>query len=518
MRIRSVTIAALVTLLSASLGLAADSTAPISNPNFASSLAEGVSFLHRHRFNEALAKFEEALAIKPKSAHAMSLKARTLRNLNRTDEAMAAVKKAMASEPKSVQPYLALASFSMKDKNIAKAKEYLTQAERIEPHNAEVAGLMSSCLVLEKNYKGALIYANEAVKRQPDALRFAQRAAIYRMLGDRAKELKDYDKAVALEPKSPNFATERATTLFYVAKYQQAMNEVNRALSLDVKFAPAYYIRGNINWILKRGQSAFSDLNRALSMEENGSWYHFRGSMYEVNRDYRAALNDQLKADKLLPDQPHIKYSISRLYQDLLEPKQALRYINEAIKLDSKNSEYYDHRSAIYRTMMEYELATRDDNRSIEFSKKPPINALINRIRYNRFNKKFDLALKDQNRIISYFPNRVGLKEGRALIYLERADFTHNLADYQHAKEDLDAVITKFPNDHNYEFRAKANLKLGNLKAALADINQAIVKQPGMSSYYQLRADIHKSMGKPDEARKDLSAAKAADDAAMPPH
>lgn len=518
MRIRSVIIAVFTTLLSASLGLAADSTGHISNPKYEGYIAEGASLLHRHRFNEALVKFDEALAIKPKSAHALSLRARALRNLDRKGDALAAVKKAIASEPKSVQPYLALASFSLKDKNIAKAKEYLAQAERVEPNNFEVAGLMSSCLVLEKNYKGALIYANEAVKRQPDALRFAQRAAIYRMLGDRAKELKDYDKAVALDPNSPNFATERATTLFYVAKYQQAMNEVNRALSLDAKFAHAYYIRGNINWALKRGANAFADLNKALSIEENGGWYHFRGAMYEVNRDYRAALNDQIKADKLLPDQPDIKYSISRLYQDLLEPKQALRYINEAIKLDSKNSEYYDHRSAIYRTMMEYELATADDSRSIEFSKKPPINALINRIRFNRFNKKFDLALKDQNRIISYFPNRVGLKEGRALIYLERADFTHSLADYQHAKEDLDAVIAKFPNDHNFEFRAKANLKLGNLKAALADINQAIVKQPGMSSYYQLRADIHKSMGKTNEARKDLAAAKAADDAAMPPH
>jgi len=44
------------------------------------------------------------------------------------------------------------------------------------------------------------------------------------------------------------------------------------------------------------------------------------------------------------------------------------------------------------------------------------------------------------------------------------------------------------------------------------------VKQPGMSSYYQLRADIHKAMGKPEEARKDMAAAKVADDAALPPH
>ena len=52
---------------------------------------------------------------------------------------------------------------------------------------------------------------------------------------------------------------------------------------------------------------------------------------------------------------------------------------------------------------------------------------------------------------------------------------------------------------------------------ALADCNKAIVKQPGMSSYYLLRADIHKAMGKTKEAQKDIAAAKAADQASLPP-
>lgn len=235
-------------------------------------------------------------------------------------------------------------------------------------------------------------------------------------------------------------------------------------------------------------------------------------------RELRRALSDELKAEKLLPDQPAVKVAISRLYHSLLEPKLALKYITEAIKLDPKNSDYYDERSQIYRTMMEYELSVADDSKSIEYAKRPPVNAYINRIRYYRAKKKFDLALKDQNQLISMLPNRVGLKEGRALIYLERAEQTHSRADYQHAKEDLDEVLVALPNETHYSMRAQANLKLGNLKAALADVNQAIVKQPGMSSYYQLRADIHKAMGKTEEMRKDMAAAKVADDAALPPH
>src|SRR5262249_28129242 len=154
-----------------------------------------------------------------------------------------------------------------------------------------------------------------------------------------------------------------------------------------------------------------------------------------------------------------------------------------------KNPEHYEQRSEIYRTTMDYNLSVADDSKAIEYATKPPVTSLIKRIRFYRMEKKFDLALKDQNRIMGYFPGRVGTKESRAQIYLEKGDYTHSKEDYQHAREDYSAVIAKFPTDVLLNGRAQANLKLGNLKEALDDCNQAIVRQPGMSSYYVLRAD-----------------------------
>lgn len=485
---------------------------------FESLLSEGSAQIQKHHFKEALGRLDEAIRIKPRSARALSLKARALRYLNRNEEALALIKEAKESEPKSIQPYITMASFCLKDKNVGKAREYLAQAEKIEPQSYEIDGIKGTCLILEKNPRAAFVYVDKALRKHPDAHRYAQRAAIYRVLGDRKNELKDYEKAISLDSKNPVYATERATTLFYMHDLQRALTEVNKAIALDDKYAQAYFIRANINWLLKQAPLALADIDRALSLEENASYFYFRSTVFEVRRELRRALSDLLRADKLAPNEAYINFAIGRVYHGLLEPKLALKYITRAIELDPNNSEYYDQRSQIYRTMMEYELAVLDDTRSIEHAKQPPINALVNRVRYYRFNKKYDLALKDQNRIISYFPKRVGLKEARALIYLERAEQTKSKSDYIHAKEDFDLVITKLPNDCNYSLRAKANLKLGNLKEALADINQAIVKQPGMSSYYQMRAEIHKAMGKPDEARKDLAAAKSADEAAMPPH
>ena len=474
--------------------------------------------MHVRRYEEALAKFDQAIAIKPKSAHAHCLRARALKNLKRDEEAAAEVKTAMACEPKSKHPYLTLAVFNMREKNLSKAREYLAKAEQLEPHNYETAGVTASLLTMEKKYKEAIPYVNEAMKTAPDAFRYAQRAALYRMLGNRKKELEDYNKACAMDPKSALYATERATTFLQTGKLQEGMKEANRAISLDSKYALAYYIRANLEWNLKMPNATLSDLGKAISLEESGTYYHFRGSVYEVKGEWKRALNDQLKADKLIPDQSYIKAAVSRLYHRLLEPKQALVYISAAIKLEPKNAKYYEERSQVYRTMMDYKLSVDDDTKAIEYSKEPPINSLISRIRYYRIEKKFDLALKDQNRIMSYYPGRVSLKEGRAQIYLEKGDYGHSKEDYQRAKEDYDAVIAKFPTDANLNARARANLKLGNLKEALADCNQAIVKQPGMSSYYVLRADIHKAMGKPQESAKDLAAAKAADQAALPPH
>ncbi len=482
-----------------------------SDPKFETFLSQGATFLHEKHFSEAMAKFDQALLVKPKSAHALSLRARALRNLNRNGEALAEVKKAMACDPKSVQPYLALASFSLKDKNTAQARQYLAQADKIEPHNYEVMGLLGTCLTLEKKYKQALPCVTESLSKHPQSHRFAQRAAIYRLLGDHKNALKDYDKAVSIEPKSAVYATERATTYFHLGRLQESLTEVNRALSLDPKYGLAYYIRANVEMVLKQTPLALTDVGKAISLTESGTFYYFRATIYEMQRDLRRALNDLLKADKLDPDQAHIKFALSRVSHALLEPKPALQYINEAIRLEPKNAAHYEHRSQIYRMMMEYELSVADDTRAIEYAKEPPVNSLINRIRYYRATKKFDLALKDQNRIISYFPpGRVGLREARAQIYLEKGD-------YANAKKDLDAVIVKYPTDANLSARARVNLNLKKVNEALVDCNKAIVKQPGMSSYYLLRADIHKAMGKTQEAKKDMAAAKAADQASLPP-
>jgi tetratricopeptide (TPR) repeat protein len=474
-------------------------------------LSEGSSQLQRRRYQDALAKFDLALKAKPNSAHAMSLKARALQNLKRKQEAQLLLKAAMAADPKSIQPYLSLASFSLREKQFEKARQYLAQAERLQPGSYEVAGVTGSLLLSEKKYKEALPYFNEAIAKHPDAFRYAQRAVTYRLLKDKKNELKDYERAIALSPKSAEYATERATTLLNDGKLQQALTEVNRALSLDDKYALAYYIRANVELKLLQRPLAMADINKAIALEDAGGFRYFRALLFEQVRDFDKALKDLQIADEVSPNQAHIKAELCRVYHRLLDPKAALAVISEAIKLEPKNSEYYDLRSHVYRTMMEFELAAQDDGKSIEYAVKPPVNALVNRVRYYRLKSKYDLALKDQNRLVSCFPDRVGLREQRAQIYEE-------MGDYRRAKEDIDAVLKEFPTDANYSLRARVNLKLKKYAEALSDINKAIVMQPGMSTHYVLRAEIHEAAGNKKEAQKDRASAKAADQAAMPPH
>lgn len=480
-------------------------------PSYERLLSEGSTQLHERHYKDAIAKFDLALKAKPNSAHAMSLKARALQNLNLKNEAQVLLKKAMAVDPKSIQPYLSLAAINMREKDYAKVRQYLAQAEKIEPHSYEVSSMTGSLLVNEKKYKEALPYFDQAIAKHPDAFRHAQRAAAYRLLGDRKSELKDYERAVALNPKSAEYATEHATTLFHDKKLQQALTEINRALSLNDKYALAYYLRANIELQLAQRPLAMADINKAIALEDSGDFRYFRAFLFEHIRDFDKALNDLKIADKISPNQGHIKAELCRVYHRLLDPKAALAVINEAIKLDPKKSEYYELRSHVHRTMMDFDLSAQDDSKAIEYATKPPVNPLVNRIRYYRLKGKYELALKDQNRLMSYFPKRVGIREQRAEIYEE-------MGDHKRAKEDLDAVINRFPTDVNYSLRARVNLKLKKYAEALSDINKAIVSQPGMSTYYVLRAEIHDAMGKKKEAQKDRASAKSADQAALPPH
>lgn len=140
-----------------------------------------------------------------------------------------------------------------------------------------------------------------------------------------------------------------------------ALRNYDRAISLDPNYAPAYYNRGLFRYQLGEREGALSDYNRALSLEPGNALAHYnRGIVrYELG-DKSGAVADYSEAIALNPTLTLAYYNrgIARYY--LGEREAAAEDLNQAIALDSTYPPAYYNRGNIRARLADLEGASAD--------------------------------------------------------------------------------------------------------------------------------------------------------------
>ena len=90
--------------------------------------------------------------------------------------------------------------------------------------------------------------------------------------GDKVGALKDYNKAIALDPNFSYF-DRRGFLKFLQKDYHGALIDYNKVIELN-PYAEAYNIRGNIKCFLEDKQGAMKDYNKCIELDpESGNAY-----------------------------------------------------------------------------------------------------------------------------------------------------------------------------------------------------------------------------------------------------
>lgn len=112
-------------------------------------------------------------------------------------------------------------------------------------------------------------------------------------MGDLDAAMRDYNRALAIDPKDTGAYNNRANIKLHKGDIDGATADYNRALQLDPKNASVYHNRGAPEVIKGDVGRAVADFNHALQLNPklDGSYWG-RGNANFIGRDWAAALRD----------------------------------------------------------------------------------------------------------------------------------------------------------------------------------------------------------------------------------
>lgn len=142
------------------------------------------------------------------------------------------------------------------------------------------------------------------------------------MTGDNQHAFADQTKALALKPDDPELLTDRSVTEVSMARYWQAVDDLNRAHDLAPDRVDVLIFRASAYRFLQTYDLARDDIERAIKLEpDNPEAYLERGVLRSLTKDLEGARADWQHTIALAPGTP----VANQAKADLLQLDQATK-------------------------------------------------------------------------------------------------------------------------------------------------------------------------------------------------
>jgi tetratricopeptide (TPR) repeat protein len=311
-----------------------------------------------------------------------------------------------------------------------------------------------------EDYKKAYEDFSKAIELAPSqAARpyFARGHYYYWRLGLNQEAIKDYSKAIQLEPKNGEYYCHRAVSYEELGKNDDALKDFNKAIELNPAESWNYTWRGLLyaKNLQQYEQEAINDFTVAIKLEsKHYTYYLLRADVYKRLNKVKQAVEDYSKAIELSPKEP-LSYTYMQrgwAYVSSGEYQPAINDYTRVIKEDPKNAEAYDRRGFVYLVRNQYDKSLLDFNKAIELD---PLNSEYYTHRCDFYVDKADigkalqlkkmptkkgkgflrLAIRDCDKAINLDSKNADAYFHRATAFFFIGDFNKHDSDKQMVKE-----------------------------------------------------------------------------------
>jgi predicted O-linked N-acetylglucosamine transferase (SPINDLY family) len=256
------------------------------------------------RLQEALAGYDQALAIKPENVDALYNRGNALRNLKHFEDAVASYDRALAIRPDYAEA-LNNRGTTLQDLNhLEDALASYDRALAIKPDYVEALNNRGNTLRDLKRLDDALVSYDSALAMKPDyAEALNNRGATLQDLKCFEDALASYDKALTIKPDYSTALNNRGNALQGLKRFEDALASYDKALTINPDYTEALINRGNTLQGLKRFEDALASYDQALAIKpENAEALYNRGNALRDLKRFGDALASYDKALAIKPD------------------------------------------------------------------------------------------------------------------------------------------------------------------------------------------------------------------------
>jgi tetratricopeptide (TPR) repeat protein len=312
----------------------------------------GSTLLALGRREEAIASFEEAVALAPDLVEAHYEMGVALSLLKRDDEAVAIWEKALAIDPDFAEAACALGRALDALGRHEDAIGRFEQALDVDPDYAEARfGLATVELALGR-HTDALASFDKALASQPDhAASLCGRARVLSALGRHDEAVASCERAAALSPADARIAVELAHALDLAERTSEAIAVCERAVSLDPNLASAHAELGSLRAIsgdIDAGRAAY---DKALALEpRNPEHYLTAVAARRVARDEPLLRRMEALASDIASlsdaEQASLHLALGKAYADVGEHERSFQHFLAGRTL-KRRAIHYNARTAV---------------------------------------------------------------------------------------------------------------------------------------------------------------------------
>ena len=303
-----------------------------------------------NRFDIAIVRFEQTLAIKPNFAEAHNNLGDALQIIGKTEGAINHFKQAITLKPDFAEAHYNLGNCLLKLEQTEEAINHFKQAITLKPDFAEAHNNLGNGLLKLEQTEEAINHFKQAITLKPD---FAE---AHNNLGNgfqKQEHLEDacifYKQAITLKPDFVEAYYNLGNSLLEHGKLEDALTHFRQVISLKPDFIDAYIQSGIISKALGQMEDSIAYFEQALTQRPDcaSAYYHLAAI---DPKEEQVSKIETLLSSPVMPDKEamYCHFALGMIHNSIKSYSKAFVHFQIGNSINRKNFNYDSKKNADY--------------------------------------------------------------------------------------------------------------------------------------------------------------------------